>query len=98
MKNSCLQLTVVEEPTTSPRGHNAPRTVSHTEALLSDLGGPSKNHDGSGAHVLFLSNDRRDALAGIVGERLLGSLKPIIPRAGLGGRHRRRQVDEPVRV
>jgi hypothetical protein len=72
--------------------------VGDGEAAGSHVGVLADDDHGPGAHVLLLADHLRDAIAGVVGERLVGVFE--LPGAGGGGRrgHGRRQIDQPAGI
>ena len=59
---------------------------------------PADQHHGAGAHVLLLAHHVLDAVGAEAGERLRGVLEQTGLRRGRRRAHRRRQVEQPVRV
>ena len=93
-----LPSAVVEEAP-ARAGVDDPRFADDRQIVLGCLLVPADDDHGTGAHVLLLAHDLRDALRSVIGERLASGTRGIRPRpARFAGRHGGRQVDQPLRI
>ena len=100
--NGCEELAfqrqVLEKPTARPRVADTFLVFEDSKSLAWDILAPAHNKDGARPHVLLLDDDRGYAARPVVRECFGRMLEQAIPLCRLAGRHRRRQVDQPLRI
>ena len=82
----------------APGAGEHPPVALDPEALARDRAVAADEDHRARAHVLLLADHLRDALAPVLGERLVRVFEEALAGARRGRRHRRRQVDQPARV
>ena len=87
----------VEEGAAGAGPYRAGVASRHAEPRPRGVGRSAQRDDGARTHVLLLAHDLRHAAIAEIRKSFLRALQPSLARAGLRGRHGRRQIGEPLR-
>src|SRR5262249_49961144 len=98
VKKRFLESSFGKESTAGPRIADTNLVFENAEAPPRDLAIATDDHDRAGAHVLLFAGDAGDSLIAVIAEGLRWMFEQFRMLARFRRRHRRWEVDQPLRI
>ena len=89
---------IIEEPSAGSGVTNTRAITDDAEACARNFFAPTNDHHSTRAHVFLFADDARHALVPVIRERLSRMLQQSGFLRRLGRGHRRRQINQPLRI